>query len=174
MIKELLSYQYSIIEGAAMYAAATHMNQYRKYTNEKYFTHLKEVADWLLWAECDEDIVAAGYLHDIVEDQHVSFEYLAHRFGPVVAQLVREVTDVSKPVDGNRAIRKALDRAHLAKASPEGKSIKLADMISNVPSIRAYDPSFAAVYLEEKKALLPLLVGGHEGLYEKAYQAVYE
>lgn len=174
MLIELLSNQYSLVEGAAMYAAAAHKNQFRKYTNEKYFVHLKEVAEWLMWAECDEETIAAGYLHDIVEDQHVSFEYLTHRFGGRVSQLVREVTDVSKPEDGNRTVRKALDREHLMKASPEGKTIKLADIISNTSSIKAYDPKFAVVYLEDKKLLLPHLTEGHKGLYEKAYKAVYE
>ena len=62
-----------------------------------------------------------------------------------VANLVAEVTDVSTPVDGNRASRKALDRAHLAHASWRGKNIKLDDIIDNCRDICRHDPEFAQI-----------------------------
>lgn len=71
--------------------------------------------------------------------------------------MVDMLTDVSRPEDGNRAARKKLDREHLAKATPEVKTIKLADLIHNTESIVAHDPKFAEVYLEEKRALLSVL-----------------
>ena len=76
--------------------------------------------------------------------------------------------DVSRPKDGNRAVRKAKDRAHLARASAEGKSIKLADLVSNTRSIVAHDPNFSVVYLREKRALLPFLTEGDAGLFALA------
>ena len=50
-----------------------------------------------------------------------------------MAYLVDCLTDVSKPSDGNRAVRKEIDRQHLAKASPKAKTIKLADLIDKLP-----------------------------------------
>ena len=67
-----------------------------------------------------------------------------------MAELVDDLTDVSKPQDGNRATRKELDRQHTAKASPDAKTIKLADLISNSRSIMKDDPNFAKVYMKEK------------------------
>ena len=85
-----------------------------------------------------------------------------------------ELTDVSKPEDGNRATRKALDCEHLAQASNRGKTIKLADLIHNSESICQYDNGFAKVYMKEKAALLKVLVGGDEQLYQDAFNIVAE
>jgi (p)ppGpp synthase/HD superfamily hydrolase len=56
-------------------------------------------------------------------------------FAKEVVALVEMLTDVSKPEDGNRAVRKEIDRQHTALASPEGKTIKLADLIDNTQSM---------------------------------------
>jgi hypothetical protein len=67
---------------------------------------------------------------------------------------VRWLTDVSRPEDGNREIRKRIDREHTAQAPAIVKTIKLADLIDNSRSIIAHDPDFAHVYLREKRLLL--------------------
>lgn len=94
-------------------------------------------------------------------------------FGAAVAALVIEVTDVSRPSDGNRAARKAKDRDHLAKASPDAQTIKLADLISNTQSIVEHDPAFARVYLAEKEALLDVLTRGNAMLRTYARLALH-
>ena len=78
------------------------------------------------------------------------------------------LTDVSKLEDGNRATRKSLDRAHIANASPDAMTIKLADLISNTASIMEYDANFAKVYLKEKKLLLEVLTKGNDELMKIA------
>jgi (p)ppGpp synthase/HD superfamily hydrolase len=153
---------------ARLFSMAAHETQKRKYTGEPYHNHLLNVASTCKAALYREEVVAAAFLHDIIEDQGYTVETLSALFGTEVAQLVNEVTDVSKPTDGNRAARKALDRAHLANASPEGMTIKLADIIDNTSSIVKYDPGFARVYLKEKKALLPLLKRGNSTLWQIA------
>jgi hypothetical protein len=55
---------------------------------------------------------------------------------------------------GNRAARKALDRAHIAKTPRKRKPLKLADLIDNSRSILAHDPGFTRVYMREKALLL--------------------
>jgi hypothetical protein len=81
--------------------------------------------------------------------------------------LVVEVTDVSRPTDGNPAQRKALDRAHLARASEWGQTIKLADLIDTA-DIAAHDPDLAKDYLAEKAALLTVLTKGDKRLRQRA------
>jgi len=54
-----------------------------------------------------------------------------HEFGFAIADLVEQLTDVSVPEDGNRAIRKEIDRQHSARATAEDQTIKLADLIDN-------------------------------------------
>jgi hypothetical protein len=83
------------------------------------------------------------------------------------------LTDISRPEDGNRAVRKAMDRAHVARGPKEVQVIKLADMISNGKDILTNDPSFAKVYIPELRALLDslTLVKDHP-LYSKAMEIV--
>lgn len=144
------------------------VGQARKYTNEPYIVHPIEVAGIVREVTDDPDVIAAALLHDVVEDTLVRLDEIRRRFGERIAGFVDEVTDVSRPQDGNRAQRKKLDREHLAKASPQGQTVKLADLISNSSTILRYDPDFARVYIREKKALLDVLTMGHHLLYDRA------
>lgn len=155
---------------ASRYAQEKHADQKRKYTGEPYFNHCKHVASILAKAGMDWDVIAAGVMHDTVEDTDATNDEIKELFGERVAKLVEEVTDVSRPEDGNRSIRKEMDRQHLSKASYEGKSIKLADIISNTTSIMTHDPNFSVVYLKEKEKLLEVLKGGNEDLYRQAME----
>jgi hypothetical protein len=110
----------------------------------------------------------------VVEDTAIQQWSIRDKFGQRVMELVLEVTNPSKPTDGKRAVRKLVDRAHLAKASPDGKSIKLADIIDNLDSIVKYDPSFAAIYLVEKQLLMPYLTEGNKELWWLAHHTIEE
>ncbi|VEA61221.1 Uncharacterised protein [Serratia plymuthica] len=68
-----------------------------------------------------------------------------------VAELVGMLTNVSGDGDGdgNRFERKNRDRRHSADASPQAKTIKLADLIDNTRSLLEYDSHFARTYLIE-------------------------
>jgi hypothetical protein len=85
-----------------------------------------------------------------------------------VQALVEQLTDVSRASDGNRAARKAIDRRHLAAASPRAKTIKLADLIDNCEDITRHDPRFAGVFLREMAALLAELADGDATLLQRA------
>jgi (p)ppGpp synthase/HD superfamily hydrolase len=61
-------------------------------------------------------MIAAAWLHDVVEDTPVTLEDLHSEFGEGIAELVEALTDISRPEDGNRRKRKAIDREHLAHA----------------------------------------------------------
>jgi (p)ppGpp synthase/HD superfamily hydrolase len=95
------------------------------------------------------EMVAAAWLHDLVEDTAVPLSLIRAEFGAQVARLVNELTAVSAPADGDRAARKALDRAHTAQASAAAQTIKAADLISNLRTVEARDPQFAAIYMRE-------------------------
>jgi (p)ppGpp synthase/HD superfamily hydrolase len=118
------------------------------------------------------EMVAAAFLHDTVEDTGVTMETIEREFGPEVAEIVFFLTDASRPEHGNRAARKAIDRAHIAKADARAQTIKLADLISNCSSIVKYDPEFAKVYLEEKRLLLEVLTKGDKILLDRARKIV--
>ena len=162
-----------IIEKAEQFAVQAHGPQKRKYTGDPYIVHPIEVSQIVKTVPHTNAMIAAAILHDVIEDTEATYDDVAVNFGTVVADLVDELTDVSKPEDGNRAVRKALDRAHLAKASAAAQTIKLADIISNTKDIKANDPKFAKVYIPEMKALLEVLDKGDKDLIKKAEKQVF-
>ena len=156
------------LDKAIQFATKAHEGQTRKYTGEPYIVHPLAVMEIVKTVEHTEEMLMAAVLHDTVEDTDTTIQDIDREFGPVVAQLVEELTDVSKPEDGNRAFRKALDREHSAQASAQGQTIKVADLISNTASITEHDPDFAKVYMKEKALLLQVLDLADKNLLKKA------
>ena len=144
----------------------------RKYNQQPYDVHLKAVADLVASVSDDPESLAAAWLHDVVEDTPATFSEIEKAFGAGVAGLVAELTDVSKPGDGNRAVRKAIDRAHLAQASGRAKTVKLADVVDNCADICRHDTRFARVYVAEMGALLEVLGDGDPRLLKRARREV--
>lgn len=153
------------VQLARVFAQIAHVNQKRKFSDEPYIQHLDEVAYHISKGSSVKDYMFqeyrgvmydAAYLHDTLEDTDVTKEEIEILFGKECADTVVMLTDVSKPKDGNRAIRKALDRAHLANANAVAKAIKFADLLSNLRAIPKSEP-FYTVFKEEAKLLLPVL-----------------
>ena len=157
-----------LVERALIFAAKAHEGQKRKYTGEPYIFHCVEVASIVATVPHTQEMLAAALLHDTVEDTAVTRADLTAEFGGHVSMLVDMVTDVSTPEMGNRAKRKQIDRDHIALASAEGQTIKLADLISNTGSIVARDPDFAKTYMREKAELLNQMHKGDRTLYARA------
>jgi (p)ppGpp synthase/HD superfamily hydrolase len=165
----------NVVRKAQVYAMAAHaaVGQRRKYTNEPYIVHPAEVAKIVAGVPgSTPDMVAAAWLHDVVEDTGCTYNDIHMGFGTDIATLVGWLTDVSKPEDGPRWYRKKMDREHTAAAPAEAQTIKLADLISNTKSIMAHDPKFAKVYLEEKRLLLDVMTRGDAGLMAEARKHV--
>jgi (p)ppGpp synthase/HD superfamily hydrolase len=159
----------TLVEKAEKIAREAHAKQKRKYTGEPYIVHLDQVVAILKTAKItNEHMLAAAWVHDTVEDCGLTYDFIERELGPQVRELVYWLTDVSTRRDGNRATRKAIDRAHLSIAPPEAKTIKLADVICNIETIVKYDPDFSLIYLPEKKLLLRVLTEGDVGLWRLA------
>ena len=161
-----------LVERASDYATKAHqrIDQRRKYSKQPYHVHLEAVANTVARVTDDHEMIAAAWLHDTVEDTPATLEDIEENFGQAVAELVEELTDVSKPSDGNRAKRKAIDRSYLAQASSRAKTVKLADLIDNCKDITRHDKRFAKVYLVEMGALLEVLSDGDATLYQEAVE----
>lgn len=167
---------HSVILTAHAFAAGAHgaINQRRKYTNEPYIVHPIEVMNLVLMVPHDLNMLAAALLHDVEEDTKVTNATIAEIFGDDVAYLVNGLTKVTKPEDGNRATRSAIERDRLAKACARIQTIKVADLISNTSSIVDHDPKFAAVYLAEKRELLDVMTLADRRLRQFAYDTLAE
>jgi hypothetical protein len=156
-----------LVHRAQAFATHAHqrINHRRKYTKAPYTDHLAATAKLVGTVTDDPQTIAAAWLHDTVEDTTATIQDLQKQFGEEVAQLVLELTDVSTPSDGNRASRKAIDHQHLAAASPEAKTVKLADLINNCIDITRHDARFGVVFLQEMEALLGVLGAGDPALF---------
>lgn len=154
-------------------AAHTAIGQLRKYTGEPYIVHPIAVAEIVRTVPHTEEMIAAAYLHDVVEDTPVTIGEIESEFGAEVAALVGWLTDVSKPGDGNRAVRKAMDRDHIAAAPAEAQTIKVADLMDNTRTIRDLDPDFWRTYRREKVALLDAMTQADARLRERALDLIW-
>jgi hypothetical protein len=163
----------ALVEKAEQFATTAHkrINHRRKYSNQPYTVHLSSVANIVATVTDDEEMIAAAWLHDVVEDTPATLYDVEMEFGKGVAELVENLTDISKPGDGNRQIRKAIDRQHISRASRRAKTVKLADLIDNANDICRHDREFAALYLQEMGALLEVLDEGDTALYKRAWKA---
>ena len=165
-----------VVTKAAAFAKAAHesIDQRRKYSNEPYIVHPQAVAETVATVTDDPATIAAAWLHDVVEDTPISIDEIKTEFGADIAGLVADLTDVSKPTDGNRNERKAIDREHTAKADVRAKTVKLADVINNLNDLVRQDPKFAVTYLAEKELLLKVLTDGNPTLFKQAEQVIAE
>src|SRR5262245_17482376 len=125
------------VDEALKLAASAHRDQVRKGTDIPYITHVVMVATILLRHGFDEDLVVAGLLHDIVEDQDVPITVIAAGFGEEVARLVDAVSEQKR--DGDAEIpweqRKADALAHLRAADERVAALKAADALHNAHSM---------------------------------------
>jgi (p)ppGpp synthase/HD superfamily hydrolase len=121
-----------LVSEAADLAARRHSGMQRKGRgNEPYINHLAEVANLLSIATegADAELVAAGWLHDTIEDTETTHRELAEKFGERVAALVVEVTDDMTLAKDERWRRQVVEAP---RKSPGAKLIKIADKISNI------------------------------------------
>jgi (p)ppGpp synthase/HD superfamily hydrolase len=124
-----------LLKSAFDWAAVWHKDQYRKYpeTQVPYMSHIAGVASILSRHGFAEEIVAAGALHDVLEDCGVSHDELVTKFGARVADLVRHVSEDDKSLPWED--RKRLYLEHFSKKPWEAQAITLADKIDNFQSI---------------------------------------
>ena len=132
-----------MVSEAAELAARRHNGIARKGRgNEPYINHLAEVANQLARVTDggDAELIAAGWLHDTIEDTETTREELAEKFSERVASLVVEVTDDMTLPKRERRQRQITDAPH---KSPDAKLIKIADKVSNIGARIVSDPSEA-------------------------------
>jgi (p)ppGpp synthase/HD superfamily hydrolase len=150
----------SLLEKAQKWAAKGHLGVSRKFSDLPYIVHPEAVAEIVSQVTDDEDVIAAAWLHDIVEDTDTTIDEIRDEFNDYIAQLVQEVTKVSDK-SMTRVKKFWVDTRHYSKASKMGKVIKLADSIHNLPLMIRDNPDFAFIYVSEKKILLDRISDGN-------------
>ena len=115
-------------------ATRAHAGQCRKGTRMPYIAHPLCVAELLVRLGCDDEVVAAGILHDTVEDTPLELQDIRGEFGDRVADLVAGATEPNRSADWES--RKSHTIEYLRSAPAEVVAISCADKLHNLLSIR--------------------------------------
>ena len=141
IIEELLSYNKNynaeFLEKAYMKAKELHKDQKRK-SGEPYIIHPMAVAKILAELGMDDVSIAAGLLHDVVEDTDYTLDQLREEFGEEVALIVDGVTKLTSFVyGGKRAAQDETIRKMFLAMTKDIRVliIKLADRLHNLRTI---------------------------------------
>lgn len=127
-----------LLNNAIAFAVEKHKNGLRKGTKMPYIVHPLEVMHNLMLMGADKNLMAAGVLHDTVEDTDATLEEIAEKFGEDVASLVASHTEKDKSLPWKK--RKDIALEHLKHANKREQMLVLADKLSNMRAIaRDYD-----------------------------------
>jgi GTP diphosphokinase / guanosine-3',5'-bis(diphosphate) 3'-diphosphatase len=126
-----------LLRRAYVFSAFEHKGQVR-HSGEPYMVHPLEVADFLANLRLDVVAIAAGLLHDVVEDTLTTIEIIAERFGPEVAHVVEGVTKIGAiPFQSNEERQAENFRKMLLAMVDDIRVIlvKLADRLHNMRTL---------------------------------------
>lgn len=131
----------ALIEQAYHFAKKAHEGQERK-SGEPYFNHVFATAKNLADLHMDAETIAAGMLHDVLEDCNVSDEELEKNFGKEVTFLVQGVTKLGKlKYQGVERHVESLRKFFIAMAKDlRVVIIKLADRLHNIQTLEYVKP----------------------------------
>jgi uncharacterized protein (TIGR02172 family) len=149
----------NMLEEAIVYATIMHQGKVRKFGGRPFILHPMEVAQILSTMTDDMEVIAAGILHDVVEDTDGTLGEIEKRFGERVAQLVHSESEDEYPGEDRSATwqrRKEGSLLNLMKSRDVGvKMLWLADKLSNLRSL-------SQTYSEQGEAMWTILHGNSE------------
>lgn len=132
----------TLVFKAIRVVADAHEGQYRKGTRLPYIVHLVNVMRTLIELGCDDEIVAAGVLHDVIEDTFLRIEDIENLFGERISFLVKGASEVREQGNGYDEIaswhtRKEHTIRFLAREATEDQLlISGADKLDNITAIK--------------------------------------
>lgn len=147
-VKPQNNFDKKLVFDAFMFAEKAHKGQARR-SGEPYITHPYQVAKLLFEMGMSSQMVAAGFLHDVVEDTKVGLKEIEQQFGTEVAKLVEGVTNLGK-IDFSAYSKEELQAAISNQKNENLRQlflsmaedvrvviIKLADRLHNMKTIKA-------------------------------------
>src|SRR5574342_967434 len=142
-----------LLRRAYVFSAKEHKGQVR-HSGEPYLVHPLEVADILADMKLDAVTIAAGLLHDVVEDTLTTIERIQELFGPEVAHVVAGVTKISAITFSSSEERQAENVRKMLLAMVDDIRVilvKLADRLHNIRTLNHLDDDRRAVIAQETR-----------------------
>jgi GTP pyrophosphokinase len=156
-----------IIKRAYVYSARVHEGQVRL-SGESYLSHPLEVAGILADLSLDVVSIAAGILHDVIEDTRATPEEINEVFGPEVLQIVSGVTKLSKlPVRSSKARQAENIRKVLLAMADDIRVIliKLADRLHNMRTLQYHTKESKRIRIAQETLDIYAPIAARLGIY---------
>lgn len=128
-------------------------------TGDSYTSHPYAVRDLLIkQGVTEQSILDAAVLHDVIEDSHITKDYLSLRFGAKVAEIVSILSKSTAWLTSYCKMKSNLDQMENQWVQyPEAILIKMADRLHNLQTINGFKPEKQKEYLKETtEMLMPL------------------
>ncbi|HBD64585.1 MAG TPA: (p)ppGpp synthetase [Clostridiales bacterium] len=128
----------AVVVKAYNYAEMAHSSAQTRLSGERYFVHPYQVAQILADLHVDVQTIAAGLLHDVVEDTGITYDEIKREFGEEIANMVDGVTKLSKVKYRNKEERQAESLRKMIIAMSKDIRvviIKLADRLHNIRTL---------------------------------------
>lgn len=128
----------NLLKKAYVFAARAHKGQIRR-SGEPYLSHPLEVTNMLAEMRLDKTTLAAGLLHDVLEDTDVTAVDLTEAFGKEIAHLVEGITKISRVQESSPETRQAESIRKIILTMTDDLRvifIKLADRIHNLKTLK--------------------------------------
>jgi len=128
----------AVVVKAYNYAEMAHSSAQTRLSGERYFVHPYQVAQILADLHVDVQTIAAGLLHDVVEDTGITYDEIKREFGEEIANMVDGVTKLSKVKYRNKEERQAESLRKMIIAMSKDVRvviIKLADRLHNIRTL---------------------------------------
>jgi (p)ppGpp synthase/HD superfamily hydrolase len=122
-----------LIDRAIEFAVKAHKGQKRKGTETAYIIHPFSVAVSLAKAGCSDETIAAGILHDVVEDTPLELGAIRKEFGDLVASIVESCSEPDKSLPWEE--RKEHTLRSLRNASLQARLVCCVDKLHNMRTI---------------------------------------
>ena len=154
-----------LVEKAYSFAYDKHDGVFRK-DGSPYITHCLEVAYILADMDRSNEEIAAGILHDTVEDTDVTKDDISRHFGPQVARIVEAVTNIEPYLPEDCELQKEdIDELsdnklldEILMGCPEALYVKVADRLHNLSTMSAVDHKRRIDKVNDTRAVLIPLV----------------
>ena len=166
----------SFVAVAVDIAVKAHHNQFRKWSHEPYLYHPMRVAGLVQIAchDVGDDVIAAAWLHDVVENTSWSLEDLKYNgVSRITLDIVKNLTKPNANGRKRSDIKKEINDK-LSKCDKNTKLVKLADRLDNLSDmVNVLAPKdFVQLYCKESIDLLDALKGTNHFLEEELKDAL--